>query len=111
MVQTRDRELRRWIHAEHDRRFNGFADRRVLLEAFGASIGATVGRLRRRGCAVPTLLVAGERDDIAPVAAQRELADRFPDARLVVLPGTGHLTHYEAPAAVAAAITEFTARL
>jgi pimeloyl-ACP methyl ester carboxylesterase len=110
MVQTRDRELRRWIHAEHDRRFNGFADRRVLLEAFGASIGATVADVAAQ-VAVPTLLVAGERDDIAPVAAQRELATRFPNAELVVLPGTGHLTHYEAPAAVAAAITEFTARL
>jgi pimeloyl-ACP methyl ester carboxylesterase len=56
---------------------------------------------------VPTLLVAGESDDIAPLAAQRELATRFPNARLVVLPGTGHLAHYEAPAAVAAAVTEF----
>ena len=110
MVQTRDRELRRWIHAEHDRRFNGFADRRVLLEAFGASIGATVADVAAQ-VAVPTLLVAGERDDIAPVAAQRELATRFPNAELVVLPDTGHLTHYEAPAAVAAAITEFTTRL
>jgi pimeloyl-ACP methyl ester carboxylesterase len=110
MVQTRDRELRRWIHAEHDRRFNGFADRRVLLEAFGASIGRTVAESAAR-VAVPTLLVAGERDDIAPVAAQRELAGRFRDARLVVLPGTGHLAHYEQPAAVAAAIAQFTAAL
>lgn len=106
MVQTRDRELRRWIHAEHDRRFNGFADRRVLLEAFGASIGATVLDWAPQ-VGVPTLLVAGQRDDIAPVAAQRELVGRFPDARLVVVPGTGHLAHYEAPAAVAAAIAEF----
>jgi pimeloyl-ACP methyl ester carboxylesterase len=108
MVRTRDRELRRWIHAEHDRRFNGFADRRVLLEAFGASIGRTVGESAAQ-VPVPTLLVAGARDDIAPVPAQRELAARFPDARLVVLAGTGHLAHYEAPAAVAAAITEFVA--
>jgi pimeloyl-ACP methyl ester carboxylesterase len=106
MVRTADRELRRWIHAEHDRRFNGFADRRVLLEAFGTSIGRTVGEFAPR-VPVPTLLVAGESDDIAPMAAQRELAARFPDARLVVLPGTGHLAHYEAPAAVAAAVTEF----
>ena len=106
MVQTPDRRLRRWIHAEHDRRFNGFADRRVLLEAFGASVGSTVLDSAAR-VGVPTLLVAGERDDLAPVAAQRELVGRFPDARLVVLPGTGHLAHYEAPAAVAAAITEF----
>jgi pimeloyl-ACP methyl ester carboxylesterase len=57
--------------------------------------------------AVPTLLVAAERDDIAPLAAQQALLPRFPDAHLVVVPGTGHLAHYEAPAAVAAAITGF----
>ncbi len=60
---------------------------------------------------MPTLLVAGERDDIAPVAAQHVLAGRFPDARLVVVPGTGHLTHYEAPAAVATAVSEFSTGL
>jgi pimeloyl-ACP methyl ester carboxylesterase len=57
--------------------------------------------------AVPTLLVAAERDDIAPPAAQRVLAGRFPDARLVMVPDTGHLAHYETPAAVALAITGF----
>jgi pimeloyl-ACP methyl ester carboxylesterase len=108
MVRTRDRELRRWIHAEHGRRFNGFADRRVLLEAFDASIGAAVTPYAAR-IGVPTLLVAGERDDIAPVGAQHELVRRFPQARLVVLAGTGHLAHYERPAAVAAAISEFVA--
>ena len=40
-------------------------------------------------------------------AWQRALVERFRDARLVVLPGTGHLTHYERPAEVAAAIAEF----
>ncbi len=110
MVHTGDRQLRRWIHAEHDRRFNGFADRRVLLAAFDASIRHTVADYAGR-VAVPTLLIAGERDDLAPVAAQRALRERFPDARLVVLAGTGHLAHYEAPAAVAAAITEFVVAL
>ena len=31
----------------------------------------------------------------------------FPDARLVVVAGTGHLAHYEAPAAVAEAVIGF----
>jgi pimeloyl-ACP methyl ester carboxylesterase len=51
--------------------------------------------------------VAAERDDIAPPAAQQALVRRFSDARLVVVEATGHLAHYEAPAAVAAAISEF----
>jgi pimeloyl-ACP methyl ester carboxylesterase len=104
MATTPDRALRRWIHAEHGRYFAGFADRRVLLEAFHASISHDVAEFAP-AVAAPTLLVAAERDTIAPLQAQRGL--RFPDARLVVVPAVGHLTHYEAPAAVAAAISEF----
>lgn len=106
MVTTPDRALRGWIHAEHGRYFSTFADRRVLLEAFHASIGHDVAEFAA-DVPVPTLLVAAERDDIAPPAAQHALVGRFPDARLVMVPGTGHLAHYEAPAAVAAAIGGF----
>ena len=104
MATTHDQALRRWIHAEHGRYFAGFADRRVLLEAFQASISHDVAEFAAAVTA-PTLLVAAERDTLAPLATQRGL--RFPDARLVVVPAVGHLTHYEAPAAVAAAIAEF----
>jgi pimeloyl-ACP methyl ester carboxylesterase len=106
MVTTPDRALRGWIHAEHGRYFSGFADRRVLLEAFHASIGHDVAEFAA-AVGVPTLLVAAERDDIAPPESQRALVHRFADARLVMVPGTGHLAHYEAPAAVAAAISGF----
>ncbi|HZG89693.1 MAG TPA: alpha/beta hydrolase [Pseudonocardia sp.] len=110
MVTTPDRGLRRWIHAEHDRYFGGFAGRRSLLESFHASVSHDVAEFAA-DVAVPTLLVAAERDDIAPLAAQESLLPRFPDARLVVVAGTGHLAHYEAPAEVAAAITGFVERL
>lgn len=108
MATTPDRALRGWIHAEHGRYFSTFADRRVLLEAFHASIGHDVAQFAP-GISAPTLLVAAERDDIAPPAAQHALVGRFPDARLVMIPNTGHLAHYEAPAAVAAAVAEFLA--
>ena len=106
MARTRDPALRRWIHAEHGRYFNGFTDRRVLLEAFEASVTQEVARYAP-AVAVPVLLVAGELDDLAPVAPQRGLVGRFPDARLVVVGGTGHLAHYEAPSAVARAVDDF----
>jgi pimeloyl-ACP methyl ester carboxylesterase len=109
MVTTPDPALRRWIHAEHDRYFGGFASRRSLLESFHASVGDDVAEFAA-DVAVPTLLVAAERDDIAPLPAQRALLSRFPDAELVVVAGTGHLAHYEAPAEVAAAITKFVRR-
>jgi pimeloyl-ACP methyl ester carboxylesterase len=110
MATTRDAALRRWIHAEHDRYFSTFADRRTLLEAFHASVRHDVGE-SAAAVAVPTLLVAAERDDIAPLSAQHALAGRFADARVAVVPGTGHLAHYEAPAAVAREIEKFLAAL
>lgn len=108
MVTTADPALRSWIHAEHDRHFNRFVDRRVLLEAFAAAIGDDVGEYAA-SVAVPTLVVAGERDKIAPMASQHRLVERLPDARLVVLAGTGHLAHYEAPGSIAAATVAFLA--
>lgn len=38
----------------------------------------------------------GERDDITPLSAQLTLTYRLRDARLRVVPGVGHLVHYEA---------------
>jgi pimeloyl-ACP methyl ester carboxylesterase len=110
MATTSDAGLRRWIHAEHDRYFSTFADRRTLLEAFHASVRHDVAE-SAAGVGVPTLLVAAERDDIGPLPAQRALAARFADARLAVVPATGHLAHYEAPAAVAREIASFLAAL
>ncbi len=45
--------------------------------------------------AAPTLVLAGTKDRVAPVAAAEELARGIPGARLVVLRGAGHLMHYE----------------
>ena len=106
MVRTRDRGLRRWIHEEHDRYFGGFATRGSLLEAFSASITASVRESAER-IEVPTLLIGGADDDLARVGHQRALAARFPDARLRIVPNVGHLTHYETPGEVAREIADF----
>ncbi|WP_454859780.1 alpha/beta fold hydrolase [Promicromonospora soli] len=106
MVRTPDRAMRRWIHEEHDRYFAGFATRRSLLEAFRASISGSV-REWAAGIDVPSLLVGGARDDLAPASDQQDLVAQFDDARLVLVPGVGHLTHYETPDAVARAVAAF----
>jgi pimeloyl-ACP methyl ester carboxylesterase len=54
------------------------------------------------GC--PTLVVAGADDDVTPPERAREIADRIPGARLVVIPGCGHLSTLEEPAAVTRAL-------
>ncbi|MFC8798310.1 alpha/beta fold hydrolase [Promicromonospora sp. NPDC057138] len=106
MVRTPDRALRRWIHEEHDRYFAGFGTRRSLLEAFRASITGSV-REWAAGIDVPSLLVGGARDDLAPASDQQDLVALFDDARLVLVPGVGHLTHYETPGAVATEVAAF----
>lgn len=108
MATTQRPTLRRWIHEEHDRYFSIFADRRVVLEAFRASISEDVSHFVPR-IAAHTLLIAAAEDQITPLPAQRVLAGRFRDGRLVVVPEVGHLVHYEAPDAAAAAITAFLA--
>jgi pimeloyl-ACP methyl ester carboxylesterase len=110
LVKTPDATLRRWIHEEHHRYFNGFSDARTVAEAFDASVSTDVRAAAPR-VAVPTVLIAGEADRIAPLAGQRTAVDLFPDARLVVVPGTGHLAHYETPGLVADAIRDFLAAL
>ncbi len=53
--------------------------------------------------AVPTLVLVGEEDIITPSADAREIADGIgPKAKLIVLPGCGHLSTLEEPEAVTA---------
>jgi magnesium chelatase accessory protein len=49
----------------------------------------------------PVLLMAGEGDLAVPLAQLREVATRLPAARLIVVPGAGHLIHEEMPQRVA----------
>jgi magnesium chelatase accessory protein len=54
----------------------------------------------------PLLLLAGEHDRAVPLAQQREVASRSARARLVVVPGTGHLLHEEKPTTLASLILD-----
>jgi pimeloyl-ACP methyl ester carboxylesterase len=106
MAKTKNRALRRWIHDQHHRYFSAFANRTVVLDAFRASVSNDVSEFATR---IParTLLIAADRDDITPIAAQHRLRAALPDARLVVLDDVGHLIHYERPIEAARAIEAF----
>jgi pimeloyl-ACP methyl ester carboxylesterase len=106
LAKTRDRALRRFIHAQHHTYFSRFGSRTSIVEGFDASLSTTVAAVAER-IPQPVLLIAGERDEVAPLAGQFELLDAFPDARLDVIPGVGHLIHYETPDAAAHAIRSF----
>ncbi len=108
MAKTKDADLRRFIHDQHDTYFSRFADRGVLRDAFVASVSHDV-REFAPSIAMPTLLIAAVQDDITPIEAERHLATLFPDAELVEIDGVGHLIHYETPVPAAEAITRFLA--
>lgn len=107
MTKSRDRELRSWVHAQHDENFNDFASRKVAIEGYLASISNNVGDYAR-DFKKPTLLIAGELDDITSPEQQRAVMQAIPvEAQLKMHGGVGHLTHYEIPAIVAADIRDF----
>jgi pimeloyl-ACP methyl ester carboxylesterase len=55
----------------------------------------------------PTLVIVGDQDAITPPDKARELASQIPNARLVTIPGAGHLSSLENPVAFTSAVREF----
>ncbi|TNC21314.1 alpha/beta fold hydrolase [Amycolatopsis alkalitolerans] len=106
MTRTRDEGLRRFIDESHLRYFSRFHSPAILAETFQASVKSTVADYAD-ALSTPTLLIAGETDEIAPTAGQYELAARLAAAELVVIPKVGHLVHYEAPSRAAGEIQRF----
>ncbi len=60
---------------------------------------------------VPTLVVVGEDDGLAPPEVAEHMAQLIPNAELVVIPGAGHLPPIETPEAVNEALRAFWERL
>ena len=65
MAKTRNADLRRFIHDQHDTYFSRFADRDVLHDAFLASVSHDVREFAPR-IAQPTLLVAAQSATTSP---------------------------------------------
>jgi pimeloyl-ACP methyl ester carboxylesterase len=106
LAKTRDHALRADIHHHHQQHFSTFQTRQVLLESFDASIGHAVLDYAPH-INMPTLLIAGAIDDIAPLQGQHALQRALPNAQLIAIPGVGHLIHYEKPKEAAETITNF----
>ncbi len=56
---------------------------------------------------VPTLIIAGDRDQLTPVATAERMHHAIENSELVVFPGHSHLVQVEKPEEVHAAIEEF----
>ncbi len=60
---------------------------------------------------VPTLVIVGDEDVLTPPREARAMVDAIPGARLEIIPGAGHLTNLERPAAFTCAVRDFVAAL
>ena len=106
MAKTSNKQLRRWIHAQHRTNFSDFASVQVAVEGYYASISTDLSMLAP-GIKAPVLVVAAELDDITDIDTQREVAKTYPSAQLREIAGVGHLVHYEAPDQAALYIDSF----
>jgi magnesium chelatase accessory protein len=79
-----------------------FGTRRHLAAALGMMAGWDLHALQRRlhRLTLPIILFVGERDRFVHPERAHEMRRLIPNARLVHLPGLGHLAHEEQPARI-----------
>lgn len=109
LTKSMDPRVRSFIHAQHASYFSSYNSPRVVLEGFKA---ASTGSVLDYQNELPDdlLLIAGERDLVAPLARTVELFESKPNSQLEVIPKVGHLTHYETPVEVARLVERFVTR-
>ncbi len=82
----------------------------VLLADLSAADGFdVVGEMSR--LSLPTLIVCGAEDRLAPVKFSQYLHDQIQGSELVLVPGAGHMVMIEQPQATNSAIRAFLERL
>jgi pimeloyl-ACP methyl ester carboxylesterase len=81
-------------------------------------VRATHGVITRKGVSdeiakirVPTLILVGDQDVATVPEKSERIRKRIPNSRLVLIPGAGHTSTVEEPAAVNAALKEFLSAL
>ncbi len=78
----------------------------VVADFFGALMGADTVQALPVLDTVPTLVVCGDADRMTPLAHSEAMVHELSHARLVVVPGAGHLAMMERPDVVGAALEE-----
>jgi pimeloyl-ACP methyl ester carboxylesterase len=110
MATSKSLRLRSWIHNQHHQHFSTYRSDRVAHEGFATASASSVLDFAK-DFNVPTLLIAGEKDLIAPLANQIKLQALIAGSKLEIMPSVGHLTHYESSAEVGMAIDKFLGEL
>lgn len=87
----------------------GMAANQKTLSVYGGEAFTHDPKLRRRlhRITIPTLVLWGEQDGIAPLGYGRDYADAFGDSRFTPIPDAGHFPQVEQLGATLAAIGDF----
>lgn len=90
---------------------------RDMTERLGPEVFVRQSRIPRKdgsdvlaALACPVLILCGEQDAITPLADHVAMAALVPQARLVAVPGSGHMTPIEQPEAVTRALRDWLDR-
>jgi 3-oxoadipate enol-lactonase len=93
--------------------------RRLIKQQSPTAIRSAIHRMMHRPdsmpllatVTVPTLVITGEEDEMIPVDESRRMAQAVKGAKLVIIPGAGHLSNLEQPEAFNSAVNEFLTAL
>lgn len=105
LTSTDDRDLRQAIAREEKGNLDHLIPR-VEIESFLGFYRSDTSTAAR-AIAVPTLVVAAQRDRLASPRSVRTLAGEIPGAIVRTLPGVGHFVQNEDAPALARTVTEF----
>jgi len=107
MTKTKHKSTREYVKDQHLTHFSEYGNRQTLRESFKASVTHTVSDYAKR-IKLPTLLIAGSHDEIAPLSTQYKLFKELDTpTELAIIENVGHLVHYEKPADTADFIRAF----
>lgn len=110
IMTTTDRELQKAIHEHH---LNNL--RSISSIEFYSHLHRDINRqgsidyadeLR----AFSLLLISGGKDNVTPLTEMHRFANAIQPEEFMILPGVGHLAHYEKPREVAEAVKQFISR-
>jgi proline iminopeptidase len=95
---------------EYERRTEGWVFAPEVLRAMSENYGAIEVEDRLADIPQPVLLLAGRHDRVCSLEAHRFMADRIPNAELVVFDDSGHMTFVEENAKYVDAVDAFLRR-
>lgn len=106
IMTTDDKQLQSAIHEHHFNNLNYISSIGWYRRLYGEINRTGMSRYKAALRQFDVLIINGDNDSVTPLSKNKKIASSI-GAQLVVIPGVGHLSHYEKPQQLAAAIVHF----